>query len=386
MTGKTEVTQVYSVTDLCSMLALEVGRSPMIKEEDCSIALPYPVSDDYIDDGSAWMHPTPDMKTTALLPTIRVIGPIARLLKVLKLTEIPQDTVQVYDSHFEKVLDTFPGHHQIQNPEYLDPVEMIHLIYLQNARLALHRHNLKPDCGAQTRSRAVENCVYTASSTARLLRKCMQDVPSSKSLIGLDSRGAWEEPIKSSGSAFICTHVWRCTLFLLFRLDFEAASVCAKFSSILGNLRAVNTACGRYLDFFLAHLLQKLKQQTDPATDEELIAYVSGDLQGNYESSWVWQDDEEGLQRCKPLLKLPARTADDTGQKGIGEDVEWAGWDKIVRLIDGLAVEQQQSRGAHRAAPGVAQMPPIQLPPLVASPSPSTATTPRDRLSIKDLL
>lgn len=367
------------------MLALEMGRAPMIKEEDCLVSTPSPVSDDFISDGTAWMDPTPEMKMTALLPTIRVIGPIARLFKLLRLREIPQDTLQIYDSHFDRVLGTFPPHHQFQNPELVDPIEIFHLVYLQNARLILHRHNLQPHCGPQARLRAMDKCVDTAKSTATLLHKCMQDPPPTTTSSTPEHQATWKERIMFAASAFICTHIWRCTLVLLFRRDFEAALTCARFSSILSDLRPVNTACGRYLDFVLAQIIQKVNQRVDVDTDEELIAYVSGDLQGNYESSWVWQDDPGGSQGC-PTATHSAQTPEDAEQTDPRKDLEWAGWDRIVRLIDELANQQQQGRETHRAAPGEVRMPPMHLPPLTASPSPSSATTPRDRLSIKDLL
>ena len=364
-----------------------MGRSPMIKEEDCSIPLPSPVSDEVMDEGDAWMNPTPDMNRTALLSTILVVAGLARMFRLLKLAEIPLETLRIYDAHFEKVLKSFPRHHQHQNTDHADLTELYHAIYLHNARLVLHRHNLAPDCDPQARSRAIENCTAVARSTAALVRKCMQDLPSTKEPVAFQRQKTWEERVKFASSDFVCTHVWRCTLWLLHQRYFSEARDCAHFSQALGDSRPVNIACGRYLDFFLAQLIQKSKQKIVLDSDEELLAYASGDLQANYECSWIW---EHGAVRSK--------SRQDTGEHldpvKVGEvstaeaqSAEWAGWGKVVELVDELAREQHSVHSVREDVTlSKVRQGPIHLPPLVASPSPSAASTPRDRLSIKDLL
>ena len=375
---------------MLSLLSLELGRPAMIKEEDCNVNMPSPVDDHYIYEGSSWMSPTSEIATSPLLPTIRVVGGIARLLGLLKSRVIPTWALKAYDSHFDTVMKQFPAQHQLRVNDYIDPVEMPSMIYLQNARLILHRHNLTPICEQETRSAAIDSCALVAKDTAKLLERCMQNPPTgSQSKITIQE-DTWEKRMISAVSAFFCTHIWRCTLFLCFRFDYESALTCARASAVLGGSRHINRACGRYLDFFLSQVVLKLKRGVDFNTDEELIAYVSGDLQGSFESSWIWQERKGDVHMGQPLQSASSPDQNGVNKAELDEntahsqDSEWAGWNKIVALIEGLADEQRHEHHRHMRHEAV-QSPGIHLPPLVASPSPSTSTL-RDRMSIKDLL
>ena len=363
----------------------------MIKEEDCNVRMPNPVDDKYLVDNMNWLEPSPEMATFALTHTIVVIGGIARLLRMLKAPQIPRQALQAYDRHFDEVIGSFPTSHQPHAYVYIDPIEMPPIIYLQNARLILHRHNLTPTCEQATRTQAVDSCASVAKDTARFMRRCMQPPPAGRSSSITTREESWESRLIAASSAFICTHLWRCTLLLLFRFDFESALACARASAVLGDTRRVNTACGRFLDFFLSQCLAKLKQRVDFDTDEEMIAYASGDLQGSFESSWIWQESKGNIHLGTPLQdtsrshsgQLQAQLNEVTDTR---KENDWAGWDKIVKLIEGLADEQKQA--SERFPPTtieVMQPRAIHLPPLIGSPSPST-TPSRDRLSIKDLL
>ena len=380
-----------SIADVSSLLSLELGRPSMIQEEDCDVQMPSPASDEIIYEGSNWTSPAPEVATSALLPTIRVIGPIARLLKMLKSPQISPATLRLYDTHLETVMNSLPTQQHTHTNNYIDPIELVPSLYLQNARLVLHRHNITPMCEQQTRSQALDHCAVVAKETARLLQRCLQSPPT-KSLSNItNQQDSWEMRMLSASSAFMCTHIWRCTLFLLLRLDFESALTCARSSRVLGDSRAVNTACGRYLDFFLCQFIHKSKRTTSFDLDEELVAYVSGDLQGNFGSAWIWQTGRGDVHLGKPYQSAPEQwisqaptrygNAETNGVNGS----DWAGWDKIIKLIEGLATEQKHDLNAQRPLRPEVRTPAFQLPPLAASPSPS-ATTPRDRLSIKDLL
>ncbi|KAL9127511.1 MAG: hypothetical protein Q9217_003621 [Psora testacea] len=379
----------WSIYACDCLLSLELGRPAMVKEEDCDVSVPSPVDDQYIYEGSNWMSPTPEMATSPLLPTIRVIGAIARLLGLLKSPTISKRALTAYDTHFDTILKKFPAQHQLRINDYIDPIEMPPMMYLQNARLMLHRHNLTPICDQEARSDALDHCALAAKDTAKFLRRCMQNPPPGSQSKITAREDTWEKRMVSAASAFFCTHIWRCTLILCFRFDFESALTCVRASAVLGDSRRVNTACGRYLDFFLSQLVTKLKHSVNLDTDEEMIAYVSGDLQGSFESSWIWQESKGNVHMGRPLQGTinyqngfnKAEPEEAAAQNG---DDDWAGWDKITGLIEGLAHEQRQGQQWH-VTHEATRSPAIQLPPLVASPSPSTST-PRDRMSIKDLL
>ncbi|KAG8528888.1 uncharacterized protein KY384_006577 [Bacidia gigantensis] len=378
--------------NIFSLLSLELGRPAMIKEEDCNVQMPSPTDDQYMTEAANWKDPSPDMATSALLPTIRVIGGIARLLLMLKAPQISMHALRAYDTHFDSVIKSFPAQHQMRALDYIDPIELPPMMYLQNARLVLHRHNLSPVCDTSARSYALDSCASVAKDTAKFLQRCMQLPPEGARSSITAREDSWDRRLVSASSAFFCTHIWRCTLFLLFRLDFDSALTCARASAILGDTRRVNISCGRYVDFFLSQFLAKLKQRVELDMDEEMIAYVSGDLQGNFESSWIWQESKGDTHVGRPLQGSSNSHVNSTYHGELEEansptnENDWAGWDKIVRLIEGLATEQK--KGSERPSQTKPEMPQphaIHLPPLVASPSPSS-TNSRDRLSIKDLL
>ena len=374
--------------DIYSLLSCELGRPAMIKEEDCDVRLPNPVDDQYIFEGTNWMTPSAEHATSPFVLTIRVIAGIAELLNLLRSPEIPDHALRAYENHFDKVISEFPTHQHIYLDGYVDPIELPPTMYLQNSRLILYRHNLAPTCDQHTRAQALERCAIVAKGTANILRRCMQDpLPESQA-----HGEPWEKRMISAVSAFLCTHIWRCTLFLCFRLDFESALTCVRASAVLGDSRRVNISCGQYLDFFLDQLIVKLKEGIDFDTNEEMIAYVSSDLQGSFERSWIWQEWKGHIYMGKPLQSASTANINGVQQQGPDEgikqhkDGQWVGWERILRLVKGLAREQQQKQDHPESGSSeVARSPAIQLPPLGTSPSPSTST-PRDRMSIKDLL
>ena len=359
--------------DSNSLLSLELGRPALIKEEDCDVAMPSPVDDQYMRVGIDWTSPTAEQSTSPLLPMMKVIGGIAKLLRMLKSRRLIKSTLQAYDKHFKQSMQAFPAQQQPRKDHYLDPVELPPMTYLQNARLMLYRHNLSPMCEPDERSAALDHCATVSRDTADLLRRCMQESPVTHSHPSNET-GSWETRMVSAVSAFLCTHIWRCTLFLCFRFDFASALTCARASAAMGNTRPINVACGRYLEFFLKELIRKLEQEDQFDTDEELVAYVSADLQGSFENSWIWQGNKDGLHLGRPLQSSDDRgNAEVTGwtfpNAPLGvEDSGWAGWDKILTILEQLC----QSH----AVPDPSIRPPMMLPPMNHS----------NRMRIRDLI
>lgn len=81
--------------------------------------------------------------------------------------------------------------------------------------------------------------------------------------------------------------------------------------------------------------------------DEELIAYVSGDLQASTENSWVWQGSETGMNiGAVPGGKLASPTLmgggreDGTTVLTDAEARDWGGWERVEYLVGVLAREQ----------------------------------------------
>ena len=376
--GKLFCTEDFKLTtDNVSLLSLELGRPAMIKEEDCNVRLPSPIDDQYMHAGNSWTSPNPEQATSPLLPTIKVVGGIAKLLRMLKSPRISKIALETYNSHFCRCMSALPAEREIRPNGYIDPMELSPMVYLQNARLMLYRHNLKPICEADTRSTALDNCIKVSKDTARILSRCMQESPEAQS-----HSSPWEERLVSAISTFLCTHIWRCTLYLCFQHDFESALWCARASTILGNSRAVNVACGRYLEFFLQKLLTRWKQGNHFETDEEMIALVSGDLQGSFENSWVWQknknnDHLEDLLQSTGASEKESNTELDQFESATEEEKpDWAGWEHIVRILEQLLQKKQQDQLS-------SLRPPMVLPPWASLPN---SISPPNRMSIKDLI
>lgn len=369
---------------LYSLLSLELGRPALIKEEDCNVGMPSPIDDQYMHSNNDWLSPTHGQVTSPLLPTIQVIGGIAKLLRVLKNRHLAAMALEAYDSHFKECMQGFPVYQQIRINDYMDPIELPPIMYLQNARLMLHRHNLTPTSTAKDRTAALDQCASTAADTARLLRRCMQEIPPESRSSITEQNDSWEKRMVSAASAFLCTHVWRCALFLSFRSDFENAIWCAQASATLGASRPVNIACGRYLQFFLKEMVAKVNQGTQLDKDEEMVAYVSGDLQGSFENSWVWKGSKGDVYLGKPFQSA-ATTGNANANATATPETDaytWNEWDNVLSLLDHLFHEKQQEQ-QQRVIKETSLRPPLMLPPL--APSPNTRN-PSNRMSIQDLI
>ena len=338
--------------------------------------------------GIPWASsPTPEQSTSPLLPMIQVIGGIARLLRILKSDCLAKSALQAYDSHFSQCLNAFPAQHKVRADAYVEPTELPPMIYLQSARLMLHRHNLTPTCESVERSAAIDHCVLVAKDTAGLLRCCMQP-PGEPRSHEAEQNDTWESRMVSASSAFFCTHVWRCTLFLCFRLDFENALSCAQAGATLGNVRPVNVDCGRYLEFFLHEMVSKLDQGVNLDTDEQMIAYVSGDLQGSLEHSWIWQESESGVHLGQPANVSDEKVDKVSASQSLSlarpqtKESDWNGWPNVVRTIERLSRKKEQER-QHLIAQESSLRPLMMFTSLAPSPN---SMSPSNRMSIKDLI
>lgn len=390
-TGKFSSWPIGTATDHSSLLSLELGRPALIKEEDCNVGMPSPIDDQHLREDKNWASPTPEQSTSPLLPMIQVIGGIAKLLRMLKSGCLTKPVLQAYNTHFNMSLEAFPAQNQARPNDYLDAVELPPMTYLQNARLMLFRHNLGPACRVQDRSDALDMCAMVARDTARLLSRCMQESPVTHSHPSNET-GSWEARMVSAASAFLCTHIWRCILYLCFRSDWENALWCARASATIGEARPINTACGRYLEFFLYQLLNRQNQLENLDTDEEMIAYASGDLQGSFESSWVWKSSRSSVTKTQADMHLQDSagtteggvysehtTKDMLGKGGSA----WAGWDNVLNILKSLFHEQQEEQQRREIMQNASLRPPLMLPPL--APSPTLAGAP-NRMSIRDLI
>lgn len=301
----------------------------------------------------SWVPPSMAHSSSPFLSVLRVVREISHLLNVLKSPVLSPATLQSCDTQFNHCLAAIPAHQQTRRTEHLDPRSILPMIYLQNARFILHRHNLTILSASEVRAAALDNCTSIARDTTQLLSRCMTDPPTSP-LQHSPTRNTWSSLLTSAASAFFCTHVWRCTLLLCLRGGFEAASTCVRASAAFGDARPINVACGRYVDFFLDRLMQKQHPEVRAYIehDEEMIAYVSGDLQGSIEHSWIWQGGESTWNQPLQSPNGSKTKASDEGvvaEIGPDRDFGRAGWERILETLDRLAQEQQQEQRQRHA-------------------------------------
>lgn len=301
-----------------------MGRPVLINDQDCDIDLPCPLDDQYLTEGNI----SEGQQTTPMLATIHVVRSIGQLTRTLRSATISPATLETFERHFNTCLATFPIHVHPKSDQDLDPRFLGPIIYLQNARLLLHRHNISPYCQSPVRSSAMDYCVSTAIDTANILFRCMRDRP---------GNGDWRTLFASCAGTLTSTHIWRCALFLLFRQEFAAALVCVQAISAVGDTRSVNASCGRYLAFFLRSLIDRTRQAdaVDLEQDEEMIAYASGDMQGTGDGSWVWQGSETGSH-------LEAVSNNHTTPAPSGRETDWEGWEWIEKTVRDLVSEKQR--------------------------------------------
>ncbi|KAK2795290.1 hypothetical protein FQN50_009783 [Emmonsiellopsis sp. PD_5] len=382
------------------LVVLETGKPLMINDEDCDVELLSPGDEHSFVDGAPVSQ---DEKTTPPLAITHVMRAVSQLTKSFKAPVISADTLEVFERHFRMCLTNFPPDYRMEATHYLDPRSLSPIIYLQNTRLVLHRHNLSPRSSPEVRHAALDRCVAVAQDTTRLLSRCMR-APAAPS--PPHQPNYWRYHMAAAATTILCSHIWRCTLILLLRGDYAGALVCVQTSAAIGDARPVNAACGRYIAFFLKCLLEK-GQREDFASlerDEEIMAYVSGDLQGQVSGSWIWQPNNEN---GGPLSATPPRSASSTNpsplkrkfvdgaRNGVTQeesDRDWEGWAWVEQTVQFLVTEQQRQppvikkeNGSRLSVPVSRAEISFNRPPENISP-PRTSPTGSSRMTIANII
>ncbi|KAH8599482.1 fungal-specific transcription factor domain-containing protein [Bisporella sp. PMI_857] len=344
-------------------MSLELGRPLLIEDADCDVSLPAAIDDHYIHDAGMLVPNGASPLTNLILPIIHVVRAVSQLIKTLKSPIISNSTLATFNTHFASCMTAFPPPCQLTVNDPLDPRMLAPICHLMNARLVLHRHNLTTSCPPEARSAAIEQCIRASLDSASLFARAMASSSSHSSA----------PPFGPTANAMTCTHIWRCTLFLLFGGHFDAAMTCIRASASISTFRDVNVACGRNLAFFLGVLIEKRRAGCIPPRDmdEELVAYVSGDLQASTENSWVWAGSETGMNiaaslgggpTSPTLLGIGMGQTDGTTVLTEAEARDWGGWERVEYLVSLLMREQggygQQAGGSYGGAGGNVRAPP----------------------------
>jgi hypothetical protein len=342
------------------LISLELGRPMLIEDADCDVSLPAAIDDHFIHEGGMLVPNGAQPMANLLLPTIHVVRSIPQLIKALKAPTITSGSLATFDTHFNTCMAAFPSIFQAESREQLDPRFLAPILYLMNARIILYRHNLSTSCSPDVRTNAIEQSVRVALDTTRLLSRSISPYP---------------ERFGQIATTMISMHIWRCTLFLLYAGHFDAALTCILASATISGYRAVNVACGRNLAFFLLTLIDKRQAGFFPPDrpnihDEELMAYVSGDLQASTENSWVWQGSETGMALNQTLSSVAYASQSVATNRGAphtahgsnpatalsdAEKGDWGGWERVEQLVHQLmrdiSVPHPPSQPAEPIAP-----------------------------------
>lgn len=369
------------------LLAIEMGLPLQIDDDDCIIELP-DIPESVMDFSG---HPSFTHRSLLLHPEfIRCLGQIAEAVKSFHMDD---EVLKASDAQHEVCMAALQPLLQTHPTQSLDPQSLMGFIHLQNARLVLHRRKLAPICSQEARISAVDSCVAIARDTVEFLSRIISDQP-----LGVhpeSSMGIWVDRIPVGSSSMLCTHLWRCNLFLCLGGYFSEAQVCVRASAAVGNLRPVNSACGKHITFFLGCLVEKMQRGgrgVSLDTDEEMLAYVSGDLQGDFQNAWIWQDKGYGKDRSPTARHTMDTPNSDEERRGTTdpfivsprtssphlENQQWAGWDHVLWLLERLSMEHVLN-----ASQGRPSVPPATTT-TMGPPQPTASAS--GRISIADII
>lgn len=362
----------------------------LINDDDCDTEYP-----DNLDEEAIVSEEELDpMQPTLLKATVNVArlqSPLAKLFRSLCITN---ETLNRFEAHLQSCAYLIPRPLQLHSASPIDPLILAPMIHFQNTRLALHRHNLSPSCSMEQRAHGISQCVYTAQDTTSILSRCLMS-PN------------WQQRLQLSASSFTCTHIWRCLLFLIFRQMYEPFFILLQASAAIGERRPVNICCGRYLLRFIDQMTDRIKSNggVDYEQDEELLAYLSADLQSGT-TAWLWGNVETGTllsrrqKHGRPRYNLEAEAESSTESLAVHwdaslteeEHAKWGGWQKIDQRAQQLQQIQQQA-GTRNASPNRYGHPPLSQTPdssrtsSMASPVVSSSTDiNRSRMNIANII
>ncbi|KAK3989589.1 putative transcription factor [Cladorrhinum sp. PSN332] len=372
-------------------LAVELGRPMLIDDFDCDVSLPAGVDDCFISEQGPRVPAGAQPLTHSLLAVIHVVRSYTALGRALSSPVIATSRLAAFDRHFASCYNTFPEACDPMSQTALAPSLLNPLVYLLNARLLLHRHNLIPSCPPDDRRTAIEQCTHAAIETATLLTRTTPDL----------AQGA---------TALLATHLFRCSLFLIFTGCIDHAMNCIRVLGAINDHRDVVMPCGRFLNFFVQALanrraeitgyLAQLGSASQPPSpygpahhphppphvsptaiqdallqDEELIAYISADLQASVDTAWVWAGSER--ESPGPALQAQPSPVDDgqptlfsaEARTSMTSEERWGmgppGWERLESSIRSLA--------AGATTPTAPVPPPSAGPPPPPPPAPPPA-------------
>lgn len=363
-------------------MALEMGRPALIHDSDCDVALPEPIDDHFLSpEGPVHPHNAEPL-THSLHVIINVVRSIPAMTQAMASTSIAPTRLSTFDAHFVACQRAFPAACDPSSNLPIPPHMLMPLAYLLSTRLLLHRRNLTPASPLGVRTAAIEQCTHTAIETALLI-------------------GRTNASLADTANALLTTHIFRSALFLVLTGQNDYAATCVRALKSIDSRRDVAIPCGRYISFFTSVVTSKRNElaayypRSVPAqgyhhqppsaqaiqerllADEELLTYISADLQASNETSWVWAGAErDAVVGAPPVGGGLSRVENRTGLTQ-DELQDWGGWDRLDAVLRGGSTGSWANAPTYTPPVHQQSLPPT-LPPIKmeAGPSvPRSATT-----------
>ena len=317
----------------------------LINDNDCDVSLPSPAEDRYIQPQGFFRTHSNTATFTGSLAIIQITRMYAPLYQALKSSVVSPPTLQNFELQFRSKAQQLPEAYQTGSTAALEIAALPPLFALLTAQYHLYRRNLSPMCHLTERREALRLCAAVAQETAKYISRALHNPPK------IEIEKNWLTRVAPTASNSTCLHLWRSILMLCFRGDYDAALMCSHMLSVVGNMRQIGVCCGKNLVFVLDKLLDRIRsghgspQQLE--YDEEILAYVSGDVQASVEHGWAWAGTD------LTSSKSPQATTRLPGQEQLMRDAlphrpisassanEWEDWAKIDQLIRQLMDENR---------------------------------------------
>ncbi|KAF1914802.1 fungal-specific transcription factor domain-containing protein [Ampelomyces quisqualis] len=380
---------------------LDSHRPMLLSEDDCEVTLPTPIEGSYIQPVGLTRTSSSSAPGSGPLDVLQMARLYAPLYQALKSSIITPQKLNSFDEDFRAKMSLLPEPLRTGSSAALDTKALPPLFTLLSSQFHLYRRNLTPLCRVHERADALSRCISIAQDTAKYISRTLH------SPTRPDSKQTWHTKVALVASNMMCLHLWRCMLVLCFRGDYDAAFLCLHLSSAIGKTRRINGECGRHMIFFVDQLLSRMRSgHGDPQQlehDEEILAYVSGDIQSNIEHSWVWTD-------TNPMLPKPSQHSSCHTRRSHGGDEpmrdayplrtsagspdqnesEWDDWPRLEHMVRQLVEENRPRTATYYSTPHNpmkrVQLGPEARPAPIPAPLPNSAPSSTSRISIANII
>ncbi|UPX16347.1 uncharacterized protein EKO05_0006755 [Ascochyta rabiei] len=379
------------------LTSFETNKPMLINDNDCDISLPSPAEDRYVQPQGFFRTHANTAPFTGSLAVVQMTQMYAPLYQALKSSTLSPQTLQSFELQFRSRAQQLPEAYQIGSTAALETAALPPLFALLSAQYHLYRRNMSPVCHVGERRDALRMCASAAQDTAKYISRALHNPPKAE----MDK--SWPARVAPVASQMTCMHLWRCILILCLRGDYDAALMCSHMLSVTGSMRRIGVGCGKNIVFVLDRLLDRVRSGhgSPPQLeyDEEMLAYISGDVQASLEHGWAWTGSDVVSLKSPPATSYGGSRA--SGQDQAMRDRptsaspvnEWEGWRRVDQLIRKLMDEHRPCTAQapayypppHNPVKRV-QLGPIDQSPPKPTPLPSPAPSNASRISIANII